>query len=162
MMRSLVIYYSKSGNTELVAKTIKQELGAHVREVTDYTINRSTTEYIFTSLLDSASISPKKIDIDYYETIFIGTPVWLGSITPAIKKIIDNIDFKNKNIVLFNTMREVGGSIAMRRMAKLVRKNNGNVIHGFTITTKCSKEDICELTRTALKDIVLTWNNYLE
>ena len=42
MMRSLVIYYSKSGNTELVAKTIKQELGAHVREVTDYTINRST------------------------------------------------------------------------------------------------------------------------
>ena len=155
-MRSLVIYYSRTGNTEVVAKTIKHTLGAHAKEITDFTSNRTTTEYIFTSLLDSASISPRKIDIDYYETIFIGSPVWLGSITPAIKKIIDNTDFKNKNVVLFNTMKEVGGDIAIRRMARLVRKHNGNVISAFSIITKGTKEDIQESTRLALSDMNLT------
>jgi len=94
-MRSLVIYYTKSGNTGLVAHIIKRELKAHIKEITDYTNERTVLDYLFTSLIDSASINPRKINVDYYETIFIGSPVWFGSLTPAIKKIIDNIDFKN-------------------------------------------------------------------
>ncbi len=137
-MRNLVIYYSKTGNTSIVAETIKRDLKAHVKEITDYTSERTPLDYLFTSLIDSASINPRKIDIDYYETIFIGTPVWFGSITPAIKKIIDNTDFKNKNIILFNTMKRVGGDIAIKRMARLVKKHNGNIIVAFTITTNGS------------------------
>lgn len=156
IMRSLVIYYTKTGNTRIVAKTIQEELGAHLKEITDYTNERTVIEYMFTSLIDSASINPRKVDIDYYETIFIGTPVWLGSITPAIKKIIDNIDFKNKNIILFNTMKGVGGDIAIKRMTKLVRKHNGNIIGAFSIITRGSKDDIITSTHEALNDLNIT------
>ena len=93
-MRSIVIFYSKSGNTLTVANTIKKLLGAHTKEITDFTVHRTILDYLFPNILDSSRIQPRKVDIDYYETIFIGTPVWLGSITPAIKKIIDNMDFK--------------------------------------------------------------------
>ncbi len=155
-MRSLVIYYSKTGNTGIVANTIKKEVGAHVKEVLDYTNQRTVMDYMFTSLIDSASIEPQKIDINYYETIFIGTPVWLGSITPAIKKIIDNTDFKNKNIILFNTMKGIGGDVAIKRLSRLVKKHNGNVVGAFSIKTNGSKRDIVNCTRKALKDFNLT------
>ncbi|WP_323735576.1 flavodoxin [Methanosphaera sp. ISO3-F5] len=158
-MRTLIIYYTRSGNTGLAAHIIKRELKAHIREITDFTKNRTLLDYMFTSLIDSASISPTKLDIDYYETIFIGTPVWFGSIAPAIKKLIDNMDFKNKNIILFNTMKGIGGDIAMKRMARLVRKHNGNVIGAFSIITRGDDYDIMDNTRAAIKDLNLKIGN---
>lgn len=158
-MRSLIIYYTKSGNTGLAAHIIKRELKAHVREITDFTNHRSVLEYMFPNLIDSASISPAKLDIDYYETIFIGTPVWFGSMAPAIKKLIDNMDFKNKNIILFNTMKGLGGDIAIKRMAKHVRKHNGNVIGAFSIITRGDDYDIMDDTRAAIKDLNLNIGN---
>lgn len=157
-MRSLIIYYSRSGNTSLVAKTIKKQIKAHSKEITDYTTNRTVIEYLFPNIIDSASINPTNIDIDYYETIFIGTPVWLGSITPAIKKIIDNIDFKNKNIVIFNTMKGIGGDIAIKRMAKQIKKHNGNVIGAFSIITRGNDDDIRSSTLEAIKSLNLKPN----
>lgn len=158
-MRSLIIYYTKSGNTGLAAHIIKRELKGHVREITDFTTHRSVLDYMFTSLIDSASISPRKLDIDYYETIFIGSPVWFGSMAPAIKKLIDNMDFKNRNIILFNTTKGIGEDIAIRRMAKLVKKHNGNVIGAFSIVTKGDDYDIMDDTRAALKDLNLPVGN---
>lgn len=155
-MRSLVIFYTKSGNTGLVAHTIKRELKTHNKEITDYTTQRTVFDYLFTSLIDSASINPRKVDIDYYDNIFIGTPVWFGSITPAIKKIIENTNFKNKNIILFNTMKIGGNENAMKKMFKLINKQNGNVVGAFSIRTNCSDLEIMARTRKALNDLNLT------
>lgn len=154
-MRSLVIFYSKSGHTLTVADTIKKSLGSHVQEITDYTTQRSLLDYMFPSLIDSASIDHIKLDVSYYETIFIGTPVWIGSFTPAIKKIIDSIDFKNRNVVLFSTSNGIGQKIAMKRLAKLVKKHNGNVIGGFSIPSIDNKERIIDYTQTALNNLNL-------
>ena len=95
------------------------------------------------------------MDIDYYETIFIGTPVWLGSITPAIKKIIDNMDFKNKNIILFTTTKGIGDEIAMRKLTKLVNKHNGNIIGRFSIISNGGTEKLINCTNMALEDLNL-------
>lgn len=154
-MRSLVIFYSKTGNTLVVANTIKELIGAHTKEISDFTFHRTVFDYMFPSLIDSARINPTKIDIDYYETIFIGTPVWIGSITPAIKKIIDNINFKNKNIILFTTMKGIGGEIAMDKMTKIVNKQNGNVIGKFSILSTGNKQDLIDCTHKALTDLEL-------
>lgn len=155
-MRSLVLYYSKTGNTRIVADTIKKTLKAHTKEITDNTLHRTLIDYLFINLFDSANINPTKIDVEYYELIFIGTPVWIGNISPAIKKIISNTDFKNKNIVLFNTSRFVGGNLAMKNMAKYIKKSNGNIIGAFTILTNGNKKDISECTIEALESLNLT------
>lgn len=155
-MRSLVVFYTRSGNTGLVAHTIKRELKSHIKEITDYTNYRSTFDYLFTNLIDSASINPRKLDIDYYDYIFIGTPVWFGSMTPAIKKIIDNTDFKNKNIILFNTMKIGGNENAMKKMVKEIRKQNGKVVGAFSIRTNCSDLEIMARTREAIHDLNFT------
>lgn len=154
-MRSLVIFYSKSGNTLVVANTIKKLIGAHAKEISDFTFHRTVLDYMFPSFIDSARINPTRIDIDYYETIFIGTPVWMGSITPAIKKIIDNTNFKNRNIILFTTMKGIGGEIAMDKMTKRVNKQNGNVIGKFSILSTGNKQDLIDCTHKALTDLKL-------
>jgi len=154
-MRSIVIFYSKSGNTLTVANTIKKLLGAHTKEITDFTVHRTILDYLFPNILDSSRIQPRKVDIDYYETIFIGTPVWLGSITPAIKKIIDNMDFKNKNIILFTTTKGIGDEIAMRKLTKLVNKHNGNIIGIFSIISNGGTEKLINCTNMALEDLNL-------
>lgn len=154
-MRSLVIFYSKSGNTLTVATTIQKAIGAHVKEIEDNTIHRTVLDYLFPNLIDSARIEPKTLDIDYYQTIFIGTPVWLGSLTPAIKKIIDNIEFKNKNIILFTTMKSVGEELALNRMEKLVKNRGGNIIGAFAIQSTGSQQDLVDCTYNALEDLNL-------
>ena len=154
-MRNLVLFYSKTGNTALVAQTIKNELKSHVKELNDFSHNKTGLEYLFPTIFESASVNNYNFDIDYYETIFIGTPVWISSLTPSISEIIKNVDFKGKNIVLFNTMKFYGGYNAIRRMAKLVKKSNGNVIAAFTIKTNTSKEDIVKNTISAIDAIDL-------
>lgn len=154
-MRNLVLFYSKTGNTALVAQTIKNELKSHVKELNDFSHNKTGIEYLFPTIFESASVNHYNFDIDYYETIFIGTPVWISSLTPAISEMIKNVDFKGKNVVLFNTMKFYGGHNAIRRMAKLVRKSNGNVIAAFTIKTNTSNEDIVKNTISAINAIDL-------
>jgi flavodoxin len=42
--------------------------------------------------------------IEEYDVIIIGTPVWAGKITPAIRKYIATNDFKEKSVALFVTL----------------------------------------------------------
>lgn len=154
-MRCLIIYFSKTGNTAIVAETIKKELKAHTQEIHDFTDNRTVLEYLFPTVFDSASINPRKYDVGYYETIFIGTPVWAASITPAIYKFIKENDFKSKDIVLFNTMKKVGGKIALKHMAKHVKNSNGHIIGSFTIRSDVDKDVMIQNTKRAIKELNL-------
>lgn len=154
-MRNLVLFYSKTGNTALVAETIKNKLNSHVKEIHDFALNKTLTEYMFPTVFESASVNSYNFEIDYYETIFIGTPVWAASLTPAISEMIKNVDFKGKNVVLFNTMKFYGGELAIKRMAKLVKKSNGNVIAAFTIKTNTQRSDIVQNTIDALDELAI-------
>ena len=49
-----------------------------------------------------------------------------------------------------------GSHNAMNKMAKLVRKQNGNVVGAFSIRTNCSDLEIMSRTREALNDLNLT------
>ena len=153
-MRSLTIYYSKSGNTRTVANTLKREIKTHRLEVIDLWENKTLSELLFPTIRNSAQIRPQKVDVDpYYEYVFIGTPTYFGSITPAIAKFIKNSDFKNKKIILFNTYRFIGAKHAINRLAKHVQKSDGNVIGAFSIKCNGSKKDIEEATKKAAKEL---------
>lgn len=154
-MRSIIIFYSKSGNTTLVANTIKKSTNAHIKEINDYWNHKTVLDYLFPTIFDSAQTNNFNINIDYYETIFIGTPVWFGSVTPAIVKFIKNTDFKGKNVVLFNTMKLVGGESSIKRLSKIVNESGGNVISAFSIKTNTNKEEIIKNTNRAIKDLII-------
>lgn len=60
------------------------------------------------------------VDLNNYDTIIIGTPVWWYAFAPTIKTFLNNHDFSGKNIYPYATN---GAGLAIH--LKILRKNVG-------------------------------------
>ena len=115
MPKNLVLYFSVYNSTKLVAHKIAAQTGADLVEiepVTPYDSNRSH----YNSLARLAkqehdeNMRPaikNEIDIDSYDNIFIGYPMWWYIAPTIINTFIEAYDFSGKKIILFATS---GGS----------------------------------------------------
>jgi len=102
----LVVYFSRSNNTELMAMEIAKHYDANlVRLHADkYRIGfRGWINALNNAQTNHAAITPERIDVSQYETIFIGSPIWWYSPAPPAWQFINNNDIADKSIVLFNT-----------------------------------------------------------
>lgn len=52
----------------------------------------------------ASEITPGKIDLSKYDTIYIGSPIWLYSPAPQIFVFARNNNFTGKKVILFNSM----------------------------------------------------------
>jgi flavodoxin len=95
-MKTLVVYYSKTGNTERAAKEIASQLGSDVEKIVDKKNRKGILGFI-SGGRDAMKKQATEIEAiiknpaDYDLTV-IGTPVWASDMTPAIRTYID----KNK------------------------------------------------------------------
>lgn len=111
---ALVVYYSQTGNTEIVAQCFQAALDADIIKLEcevpypdDYnaTIEESRPE-IFEKT--GRALKQDKIDLSSYETIYVGYPVWYGTIPPPVLTFLKANDFKGKVIVPFCTFGSGG------------------------------------------------------
>lgn len=106
-MKVLVAYYSRSGNTGKVALTLARELTADICEIKDTKNRKGFSGLLFAGKdairRNMTEIEYKKKDVENYDLICIGTPVWAKTMAPAIKTYIAANTFKNKKILLFCT-----------------------------------------------------------
>ena len=106
-MKTAVIYYSYQGNCALVAEAIKTELNAEVFEVkTVDTKRRKGFPLILWGVLQvmtkkKPELQPLSIDINAFDLIILGVPVWAGSPAPAMVSFLDKTEIKGKKIALF-------------------------------------------------------------
>lgn len=144
-MKTLIIYYSNSGSTELISKVLSKNLNGDIVRINDLKPRNGFKNNIigyFDALRENKTeISPKTINLEKYDTIYIGTPVWGGKPTPAIITIIDVCDLKGKDVVLYATMSNHGGEDTIKRLTEKVNARGGRVIETFTIKTKDKTED---------------------
>ncbi len=110
----LVLYYSQTSNTKAVAEEIARQLGADIEEILpikpydgDFqaTIERGKQEMEQGSLPE---IQPITSDINNYDVVFIGYPVWFGTYAPPIAALLDKTDLSGKKIVPFCTFGSGG------------------------------------------------------
>ena len=110
----LVLYYSQTSNTKAVAEEIAKKLGADIEEIVpikpydgDFqaTIERGKQEMEQGSLPE---IQPITSDINNYDVVFIGYPVWFGTYAPPIAALLDKTDLSGKKIVPFCTFGSGG------------------------------------------------------
>jgi menaquinone-dependent protoporphyrinogen IX oxidase len=52
---------------------------------------------------ETPELEPYQIDLKNHDIIYIGTPVWAFTFTPAIRSFLKHTHLKNKKIVLFCT-----------------------------------------------------------
>ena len=127
--KTLVVYYSASGNTERVAKDIAEAAGADLFEIVptevytsddlDWTNpdSRVSREHDDESLRDVPLTTTEVPDWDSYDTVFIGYPIWWGIAAWPVDTFVKNNDFTGKTVIPFATssssgMGQSGGLLA--------------------------------------------------
>jgi len=156
-MKSLVVYYSVTGNTELAAKTIAETLNADILKIEE--VKQRSKNFIvlvftvaFDAIKDKCSeIKPVNPDINKYDLIFIGSPVWAGKPAPAVNSFINQSDFKNKNVVAFVTLAGKDPAGAIASMKDKIEKKSGKIIGSFSVRAQKNKpEEIKQKTIDAI------------
>uniref|UniRef100_UPI0040272826 flavodoxin n=1 Tax=Gemmiger formicilis TaxID=745368 RepID=UPI0040272826 len=118
--KTLVVYYSASGNTERVAKDIAEAAGADLFEVVPTEVytsedlnwtnpdSRVSREHDDESLRDVPLTTTEVPDWDSYDTVFIGYPIWWGIAAWPVDTFVKNNDFTGKTVIPFATSSSSG------------------------------------------------------
>jgi flavodoxin len=107
-----VVYFSRSGNTALAARHVARRLEAQLYplQASDYRLGISglvnATKDANARRSNPAfeiDISPRIIDLTPFDTVYLGSPVWLYSPAPPIWAFVEHNRFDGMRVVLFNT-----------------------------------------------------------
>ena len=155
-MNTLILYYSDGGTTHIIAKTLAMHLNADTLRIKDLKNRKGFGNRILSSIdafrETKTNISPARVDLTDYDTIYIGTPTWAGNPTPAILTMIDRCDLRGKDVILFATMSNNRGQTNIERLEEKVKMRGARVIETFTMKTKDkSLEQLAKDTETVIQ-----------
>lgn len=125
-MKTLVVYYSKSGNTRRVAEEIAKSLGGETEELLEIGAKRSGVLGFLFAGRDGMRGRPSKIEAPKrrpadYDLLFIGSPVWGWNLVPAVRSYLGAADLRGKPIAFFCTMGSNGDKktfVSMRELCQ--------------------------------------------
>jgi len=143
IVKAIIIYFSKTGNTEALASLIEEVL--RKKEVKTEAFSMKGDEGTFVQECFRAFLSkevPVEIkDLETYDLIFLGSPVWAFSPVPAISSFVKHTEgWKGKKVFLFLTFGSgAGRRRAERVLSRLVEKQGGEVISVLQIKGKLMK-----------------------
>ena len=144
-MKSLVVYYSRTGNAKFVAETIAAELGSDLEEIVDLKKRDGKLGYL-SGGSDAArgketKIAETKRSPAEYDLIIVGTPVWAGKLTPAIRTYLGKNDLSGKKVAVFFTQ---GGTKPQSTEKIKALMPNSNIIGELSLTSPLGNKEESE------------------
>ena len=135
--KTLVLYYSLTGNTKMVAEEMANRLGADIEEIV--CVDPYDTNFhacIQRCLQDREAgvvteIEAVKADLSQYDCIFIGYPVWFGTYPPPVATFLANNDLGGKKIVPFCTFGSGGLESSNKDMT--AAQPDADVLRGYGV-----------------------------
>ncbi len=114
-MKTLVVYYTRTGNAKFIAENIAAELGADIEEVVDLKNRQGRLAFLSagrdaTLGRETEIASTRRIPADY-DLIIVGQPVWAGNPTPAIRTYLSRNDLSGRRVALFFSDTNLGQAI---------------------------------------------------
>ena len=104
--RSAVVFFSRSGNTALLAQHIARRLnaGLYRLEAQDYALGLlGWANALRDAQNHEANILAPKIDFSGHDTIYLGSPIWMFSPAPPLWQFVASQRWDGKQVVLVNT-----------------------------------------------------------
>jgi flavodoxin len=106
-MKSLVVFYSRTGTSRMVAEKISKALNSDLEEIIDKKSRAGPLGWLSggkdASQKALTDIMPIKFDPAKYDVVVIGSPIWAGNLTPAIRTYISENKGKIKKAAYFCT-----------------------------------------------------------
>lgn len=152
--KTLVVYFSASGNTEEAANYIAQITGGDLFELkpadpyTNDDLNwtddnsRVSQEYYDESLRDVELTSDTVENWDSYDTVLIGYPIWWGIAAWPVNTFVKANDFTGKTVIPFCTSASSGLGQSGDLLAELA--GTGNWQDGQRFRSSVSEADVQE------------------
>lgn len=150
--KTLVVYYSATGNTKNVAETIAQVTGGDLFEIEpkepytdddlDWTNDdsRVSREHEDESSRDVELTSTEVPDWDSYDTVYIGYPIWWGIAAWPVDGFVKANDFTGKTVVTFCTATSSGIGQSGDLLEEMA--GTGNWISGERFRSGATEDDI--------------------
>jgi len=135
--KALVLYYSQNGATKAVAEALASALDADIEAVVpvkpydgDFaaTIARCQEEMAAGELPE---LEPIKADLSAYDVVFIGYPVWFGTMAPPVTALVSSLDLAGKKVVPFCTFGSGGLDSSVKDLA--AKQPDANILSGYGV-----------------------------
>jgi flavodoxin len=146
----LIAYFSAQGTTKKVAENlsivtksdlyeIKPEI-EYTKEDLKWTDENARSSIECKNEDSRPKLKDKNANIEKYDIIFLGFPIWWYNATPIIKTFLESYNFNNKTIILFGTS---GGSQFGDTVKKLNKYVKGaKIIEGKMLNSRPSIEEL--------------------
>ena len=150
MSRKLVAYFSASGVTAKVAETLSEAIGADLYEIEpevpytkadlDWTDKQSRSTIEMNDPASRPAIAGKRDNMDDYDTVFVGFPIWWYVAPHIINTFLESYDLTGKTIIPFATS---GGSGMGKSNEKLMPSCTGaKLIEGKVFNHSTSHKEL--------------------
>lgn len=152
MNRTLVAYFSASGVTAKLAENLAEAIGADIFEIEpevpytkadlDWTNKQSRSSLEMNDLSSRPAIRESRDNMDDYDTIFVGFPIWWYIAPTIINTFLESYNLSGKTIIPFATS---GGSGMGKTNEKLLPSCKGaKLIEGKVLSSTASKTELSD------------------
>lgn len=153
MSKKLVAYFSASGVTAGVAKSLAEAMGADLYEIEpeapyssadlDWNDKQSRSSVEMQDPSSRPAIAGNDANIAAYDVVFVGFPIWWYIAPTIINTFLESYDFAGKTIVPFATSGSSGLGETIAKLQPSVSRvavwKNGKLLNG-----RPSKEDLAQ------------------
>jgi flavodoxin len=152
MSKKLVAYFSASGVTGAVAKTLAEAAGADLYEIKPevaYTKadldwrdkNARSTIEMNDKAFRPAIAADDDARVGEYDVVFVGFPIWWYIAPTIVNTFLEKYDFSEKTIVLFATSGSSGFGKTLENLKGSVSAST-TIIEGKLLNGRPSKEEL--------------------
>lgn len=135
--KTLILYYSQTGATKAVAVELQSLLGADIaciEAVEPYDADYAATVARWRQEREEGikvAIQPLTVNLDRYDTIFLGFPIWGGTYASPMATFLADNSLAGKKVVTFATFGSGGIESATADVAKV--QPDATVIKGYGV-----------------------------
>ncbi len=141
-MKTLVVYFSQSGNTEKIARKVAEATGADIERLETVAPYTGNYEQIVADAQNEVErdfrrpIKPLKHAVKDYDRIVVGTPTWWYKMSSPVLTFLSTNDFRGKVVVPFMTHAGWPGTV-IKDMTRTAEQNGARVenAHEFKFNT---------------------------
>jgi menaquinone-dependent protoporphyrinogen IX oxidase len=91
-MKTLIVYYTRTGNTKKIVDALQAELAADVEEITEKSSRRGPLGWLKSGRQGASKadveIQPLKADPSSYELVVLASPVWAGNVSAPMRALM--------------------------------------------------------------------------
>lgn len=140
-MSTGIVFYSRSNNTRVAAEFLAEMLKAELIELVEKGERKGFAGFIKSGY---QAASGKKSELQgepwknatKHEKLYLLTPIWGGSITPAMNVFLGHADFEGREVTVITFQADSKGSGSEKvheKVKEIVERGGGNFLRGVPL-----------------------------